>query len=229
MSSFFDPPPPPPKPPGRPWAGRRDAVIGRTVALNLLIGRSEKAAVWSPALTADADGFEFNVELRHDLDEDELTCAFFDPYSPRPWRPDPEGLDPGLLRFGLQFSDGRRATNLDHHIPPRRPGEEAAPPERVALSAQSGGGGGGNWRQEFRVSPLPPAGPLAFVCEWPAAGIPETRSEIDSALIRTAAADAQPLWPGTGRGEDSGDSISEWHRIELPSPDDPPEPDDPAA
>jgi hypothetical protein len=41
----------------------------------------------------------------------------------------------------------------------------------------------------FRVMAVsPPAGPLAFVCEWPLRGIVETRAEIDAAPILEAAA-----------------------------------------
>jgi hypothetical protein len=41
---------------------------------------------------------------------------------------------------------------------------------------------------------LPPPGPLAFVVEWPARGIPETRAEIDAGLVLEAAARAVPIW-----------------------------------
>ena len=48
------------------------------------------------------------------------------------------------------------------------------------------------------VGPTPP-GPLAFVCEWPARGIPETRAEIDAGLVLAAAARAVPIWPDQPR------------------------------
>jgi len=55
------------------------------------------------------------------------------------------------------------------------------------LRAGGGAGGAGNWRQSYWLWPLPPAGPLAFVCEWPAAGIPVTRHEIDARVVLDAA------------------------------------------
>jgi hypothetical protein len=45
------------------------------------------------------------------------------------------------------------------------------------------------------VWPLPPAGPLAFVCEWPGRGIAESRMEPDARLILEAAGRAVTLWP----------------------------------
>jgi hypothetical protein len=103
---------------------------------------------------------------------------------------DPAILPDELFRFGVQFADGSKATNLaEMHF---RLGER---PKRPVL--QRGGGSSGEARADvaYWVWPLPPPGPLLFVCEWPAFGIPVTYHEIDSSLIRTAAAQTVPLWP----------------------------------
>lgn len=239
MSSFFEPPPPLPEPrrePPRPrWVGAPDAEIGRAVALNLLLGRSDKAAVWLSTATVYTDGFEFDLQIRHRLDEGLLDDPFsiYSHHLPRRGRSPEEGLDQGLLRFGIEFSDGRKATNLPGWTPFL--GESDAAPEGPILSPEAGGGGGGRWRQGFWVWPLPPRGTLAFVCEWPLADISETRSEIDSAILRDAAAEAAELWPEAESGSGTGASWSyETHRLPLPSappeaaePPDPDEPTDP--
>jgi hypothetical protein len=36
---------------------------------------------------------------------------------------------------------------------------------------------------------------MAFVCEWAAFGIPESRVEVDAQLILDGAAGSIPLWP----------------------------------
>jgi hypothetical protein len=181
--------------------------VGKAVALNLILGRSDKAALWIPAATVYTDGFEFEIQLQHRLDQ-ELVDPFFmhGHHPPRRSRSPEEGLDPDLLRFGIQFSDGGKATNL----PDRRlfSGDPDAVPDGPVLRPRGGGGGSGQWRHDFWVWPLPPEGPLAFVCEWPAGGIPETRSEIDSALVRDAASDAVPLWSDAETPPDSGDWTS---------------------
>lgn len=233
MSSFFEPPPPPPELPPeplrQPWAGARDAVIGKAVALNLVIGRSEKAAVWIPAITAYVDGFELDVELRRLDDEEFDHPLFLGHHTRRRHRASGDGLDPDLLRLGIQFSDGGKATNIDSPMLFRMPGEPDEPPEGPVLFPRGGGGGDGRWRQEFWVWPLPPEGPLAFVCEWPAADIPETRNEIDSALVREAAADAVILSSDTETRSDSGG----WMTLEMqrlppsPSTHEPPKSNDP--
>jgi hypothetical protein len=206
-------------------------VIGKTVALNLVVGRSDKAALWIPAVTAYLDGFEFDVELRYRFDDEELDHPFFLRHHPRRrHRAREEGLDPHLLRLGIQFSDGRKATNLESRMSFGPSGELDETPEGPVLSPRGGGGGDGRWRQEFWVWPLPPEGPLAFVCEWPAADIPETRNEIDSAVVRDAAAGAVVLWSDSETRDDSGGWASYGtHQVVLsaaPSSE-PPEPTDP--
>jgi hypothetical protein len=45
---------------------------------------------------------------------------------------------------------------------------------------------------------LPPAGPLEFVCEWPAFGVAESRAGIDGQLVLDAARRSIRLWPENG-------------------------------
>jgi hypothetical protein len=197
-----------------------------------MLGRSDKAAVCISGATVYTDGFEFELEIRHRLDEGLLDDPFsiYAHHLPRRGRSPEEGLDPGLLRFGIQFSDGRKATNLPGRMPFL--GDSDAVPEGPILSPEGGGGGGGRWRQGFWAWPLPPEGRLAFVCEWPLADIRETRSEIDSALLREAAAEATALWPDAEGGSGSGSwTTYQTHRVPLPpvppGADEPTDPDDP--
>jgi hypothetical protein len=143
MSSFFEfetaPPLPEPgqMPPRRPWTEAPRAEIGKAVALDLILGRSDKAVLWISGVTVYSDGFEFEVELRHRL-EDEDFGQFGQPFSLRlpPGRrrwPIEEGLDPALIRFGIQFSDGRKATNLSAWLHFPRPGGPDTPPEGPVL------------------------------------------------------------------------------------------------
>lgn len=57
--------------------------------------------------------------------------------------------------------------------------------------------------------PLPPSGPLSFVSEWPAAGIPLSRAQIEGQSIIDAATRAQTIFPDqVGRDPSLGWSSS---------------------
>jgi len=198
-------------------------VVGRTVALNLVLGQSDKAVVWIPSVTAYPDVFEFQVEIRHQFDADGFFDLFGGCHSRRRSRSADGELDPEVLRLGIQLSDGGKATTLYPGFPFPVPSGCDSPPAGPILGGGGGGGGGdAGWNYRYWVWPLPPEGPLAFVCEWPIADIPETRSEIDSAHIRDAAADAVSLWSDTETRFESGGWTDTW---QVPLPPAPPEAD----
>lgn len=158
VSSFFEPPPPPlepserpVRPPHRPWHGVPDGVVGRTVALNLVLGRSDNAVLWIPALTVYAEVFEFDLEIRHRLDEQASPDPFMLPHSHRRSGSVRGELDPGVLRLGIQLSDGRKATNVYERFPFPVSHDPDTPPARPILSGRDGGGGGGRWTQGYWV------------------------------------------------------------------------------
>jgi hypothetical protein len=84
-----------------------------------------------------------------------------------------------------------RATSLDAF--PHRAFDHDEPPQAPLLLQRGGGGGGGRWSHDVWVWPLPPSGPLAFVCEWPALGIALTRIDFDAERLREAAGRARLL------------------------------------
>ena len=57
-----------------------------------------------------------------------------------------------------------------------------------------GGGGPRSLFTRWWAWPLPPAGPLEFVCQWSVLEIPETRASIDAQLILDAAGRSVQLW-----------------------------------
>src|SRR5262249_44534885 len=107
---------------------------------------------------------------------------------------------PDSLRFGLQYADGRKATTMGRRF-------EKTPVEKTSLVLSPGGGGGSerSFDMFMWVWPLPPAGPVAFVCEWGAESIPLTRHEIDAKQILEAAERSEALWP-----EEPSDGEGPW-------------------
>ncbi len=162
------------------------------VALELVVARTETVAVCVRRLSAYPTGFELELVTMSSPDSDALDPGLFGPGAMRPrFGRDDQGIPEGMLRFGVQFADGSKATNTAMSAgPPDFEGEPACP----VLRTHGGGGGGGGWRQTMWVWPLPSAGPLTIVVEWPAAAIPLTRHELDAQLILDAAKRAQVIF-----------------------------------
>jgi hypothetical protein len=157
-----------------------------------VLARTEKLAlaVWGMAAFPTGITFSLATVLREsvrdvDLDSDMPLYRY--------WRRRRSGqgdaLPDDVLRFGVQMADGTKATNL--FIPVSSPEDLPTGP---VLMQRGGGGGERGWRQGWWLWPLPPEGPLTFVCEWPARGIPITTHEIDAGPIRQAATEAWAIW-----------------------------------
>jgi hypothetical protein len=179
------------------WRRQRMEMLPGVAPVALVLARTDDTLVGVTDVRGYPNGFVFLLRLRWGLvaDPDEEVRWPF----PHWGSPDPLDGDPfpdELLRFGVQFADGRKVTNMGMY--PFVP-EDLAPDQPVLVEAGVGGEGGrlgrgASWDLELALQPLPPPGPLAFVCAWPGRGIPESRVEIDAGLILDAAAAAVPFY-----------------------------------
>lgn len=206
MSEFFEPPPPPPRREPRerslpPWIGPPIGTVPGVVALEIPLVRNDRFAIFITRLDVYPEGFGFDVLALASpgQDEDDLPDPMF--FGPRRrLRGRGGGMPDDVLRIGVQFADGRKATNTGES--PHSRSDFESPPEAPVMHSGGGGGGGRQWHQSEWVWPLPPPGPLAFVCQWPAAGIPLTRHEIDAQVILDASTRAQVVFPDEERGNE---------------------------
>jgi hypothetical protein len=208
--SFFDPPPPPPEPPDevferKPWWGAPRNEIGVSTALRLVLARTDEVGLAVIDAVAFSVGLSFTLAvLRRTPSEIERPG---DPLGRFALARGLQELPPDLLRFGVEFSDGRKAATLG--MPMLMTAEEVAEPKGPFLMPGGGSGGDDYWESSFWLWPLPPAGPLAFVVEWPAEGIALTRHEVEVEPILEAAQRAETLWPPTPR-DSSGVSWTDY-------------------
>jgi hypothetical protein len=158
-------------------------MLPGVASVELVLASNERAAVYIGRCSVYPTGLE--LEVRVLVRGDDLDPSLNGVYH----RPGEGSTYDEMLRFGIEFSDGRKATNVAGSWP----GTDE--PEGPVLWGMGGGGGGGRWRQDFWVWPLPPPGPVGLVCDWPAAGLALTREEIDAQILLDAAARARGLFP----------------------------------
>jgi hypothetical protein len=165
-----------PEPPRRhhPWLPPEAEFPARASIDTLLLGRTERVAVGITAISAYSAGFELFVTARI-----------------RPGTPGDPGAARKSFRFGMQLADGRKVVGPQGR---GRPDLDAEPTGPILIPFM-GGGGPHAMFSRWWAWPLPPAGPLEFVCEWPDFGIRETRVGIDAQLVLDAAGRSIQLWP----------------------------------
>jgi hypothetical protein len=143
------------------------------VVSDLLAGRSEMGAVYVAYMDTFPSAFELEVLAMTTTADHGFGRDVFGRHWPLVGERRDE-IPPQLLRVGVQFADGRKATNITGHDRP------AAGPTMWPLR---GGSSGRRLYQGYWVSPLPTSGSVALVCEWPAAGIQLVHHEVDGQLI----------------------------------------------
>jgi hypothetical protein len=139
----------------------------------LLFDRSDRAAIAITSVSAHTNGFEFVV------------TRLIRPGTPG-WDQEPFAAHRSF-EASPQLSDGRTVSTGK----PPGDAEPAGPFLRL-----SGGGGCSHYNQSrWWAWPLPPSGPLEFICRWPTLGISETRVSIEAELILDAARRSVQVWP----------------------------------
>jgi hypothetical protein len=181
MGFFDDMPAPESAPPRRhhPWEPPEAELPGIVPIDTLVLARTDQVAVAVTGLSAFSTGIEIFLTAR---------------IQPNAEHPEAHlAASRRSFRFGLQYSDGGKAVGSPGGGRPDRDSEPAGP----VLYPFAGGGGPHSFISRWWTWPLPPGGPLEFVCEWPAFGIAESRTGIDGQVILDAARRSIRLWPET--------------------------------
>ncbi|MDP9847121.1 hypothetical protein [Streptosporangium lutulentum] len=207
---FFTAPPPPPEPEPveervlPPWVGPPDRMLGGTVPIERMLFHTEALVIALTSAVAFPEGTKLYLRMAARRVEGVNADTWWDRRELFYGGPHRHGARPGqslddeVLRFGVRFPDGGKATTVDG----RQHRGEWPPPRPEGPLLQYGGGGSGSGGDHFVSSsrslwlwPLPPPEPFEFVVEWPALDVPLTFVEIDGAPIVAAAGRAQPYWP----------------------------------
>lgn len=175
------------------WAGAPEDVLAGVVPVEVVLGRSENTAVLLTGMRAFPTGLSMrlSVRVRGRLGRRDLHAEAFDGHYAHDV--DVDWLA-RRLKWGFEFADGRRATNIDSYPLPPDPDDPTWEPDRPVLM---GGGGGGSPRsvdRDYWLWPLPPAGTLRIACEWLDQGIELSVQEVPLQPILAAAKRAKSIW-----------------------------------
>jgi len=213
---FFEPVPGPegavaaglPEPP--PWAVPPALETGAVLATELTVTCSATVVVRLPTIRAFRPGCMLDVEIicrQGTLPEDDWWSLHTSVYGGmQRWRGGGR-LPDKLLRLGVRFADGTKATTIEQHQ--CRAPASGDPPPGPLLSWQPGSSGMHGRQPGFSgfglwLWPLPAAETFEFAVEWPFGGIELTIVDLDGTDIVAAARRSPPYWPeteeATGRG-----------------------------
>jgi hypothetical protein len=162
----------------RPWDPPETEFPAVVPIKTLQFGRSEQTAVAITGISAYSKGFEFFVT--HLIRPD---APGFD-QDPVPGMPRGMLAERQSFQISLQLSDGRIVIS-------GRPPVDAEPTEAI-LRSRGGGGTSHYLLMRWWSWPLPPSGPLEFICQL---GTSEARVGIDAQLILDAAQRSIRVWP----------------------------------
>ncbi|GAA3420253.1 hypothetical protein [Streptosporangium vulgare] len=205
----FDPAPTrqevtPGRPESSPWSVPPSSEIGAVLAVDRMVARGTNVVVLLPTIRVFSTGCLLEVEVvsrQGDLSAEDWRYVQMaaTPFGQADGRGGPRD---SLLRMGVRFADGTKATTLDRTRSRRRSsGDQPSGP--VLSWSPTGDGMRGN---ELAFShfglwlwPLPPAEDFEFAVEWPLGGIELTFVELDGAAIVSAAGRSARYWPDDDR------------------------------
>ena len=175
------------------WFGPPQDELGVVVPQSLVVGRSTNGVVALRYVTAFSRGLLLDLMAgARGLKESRAQALFHEQHAVDL----EEGLPAGFLRVGVEYPDGRQASNLACQ---HRYWQADTEPEGPVLF-QGGGGGGsaGSGRVTMNPGywlwPLPPPGTLRLFVEWPAVEIELSSVELASQPLIEASSRSQPLW-----------------------------------
>lgn len=182
-----------------PWAGPPVGVRPGVVALSVEIGRSASTVVAVEGARAYDQGAVLRLAVHVRETGREVRRRVFAELDVTHGRGQLDlALPVGGLRWGVELSDGRRATTLDESpwnaVPDAAEPAATVPPGPFLDGLGRATVQGGTWSRDVWLWPLPPPGDLRLVCAWPDRGVPETATTVDTAALRAGAREARPLW-----------------------------------
>lgn len=175
---------PPPRTVVRPvWAGPQPGVLPGYSNQSAFVFHTDAGALAVHGFEVYPNGIQFKVSFWEREPDPYAHDSPFDSPIGRHGR-----VDESFVRFGVQFDDGSRWTNLDSSV---WAGDAPAAP---FVTQQGGGGGGGDWTFRHWIWPIPDGSSLTFVGAWPKFNVPESTVSLNLDEMRSRLVDVKAVW-----------------------------------
>ena len=162
------------------WFGPPEDETGAVVPLRVVVFQDAMTAITVTGLVAYSTGFSLTLNVLRRVDG---ILRLIESSLGHMHRSDQ--ISDKVVRFEIEYADGRRASCLDGF-------DET--PRNIRLTGGSGGGGDTSFRSHYWAWPLPPIGSVKLAVEWPSIDLSRTEIEIDAGPILDAAAQSLRLW-----------------------------------
>ena len=170
----------------------------------LILARTPNVVITVPTIQAFSTGCLINVDIvtrRGNLSPDDfrsLQLSVF-PHMVTGVKAD-QPLPDRLLRFGVRFADGAKATTVGRRWDRTRLPQDPPPGPQLSLllpgvSMRSGDEDAAVTTWGLWLWPSPPRERFELGVEWPVGGVELSIAELDGAAIATTARQAVPYWP----------------------------------
>jgi hypothetical protein len=174
---------------------RPENEVPVSVAIDAVLADGEEVAVFISGAHVFSNGVDFTLEVRARHGTNDGRSGMLGGVHG-------DGDPSNRLLLGVEFSDGRRCTNIgepftaDFHDSADRP------------LLTPGGGSGGTRASDVSLFlfPLPPPGDLRVVCAWPRFGLPEKITILSADAILEAARRVRVLRPWESEPEPEWES-----------------------
>ena len=187
-----------------PWSGPPALETGAVLAVEQTVARSANVVIRLPTIRVFRPGCMLDVEVvsrRGGLSEDDWWDLHTSSHGGGFYRSHGGPLPRKLLRLGVRYADGSKATTIEQLRRWAQARDRDEPPAGPLLSWTPGSSGMHGRELGFSAFglwlwPLPPAESFEFAAEWPFGGIGVSIIELDGAAIVAAASRSAQYWPG---------------------------------
>ncbi|GAA3703963.1 hypothetical protein GCM10022224_082000 [Nonomuraea antimicrobica] len=178
--------------------------MGAVMVSRLALARTPNVAITLPTIQAFSTGCLINVDIvtrRQALSPDDFQALQLSVFPHMIIGVRADGPLPGqLLRFGVRFADGAKATTVGQRLDRTQLPQTPPPGPQLSLllpgmSMRSGDEDADVLTMGLWLWPSPPRESFEFAVEWPVGGIELSIVELDGAAIADAAQHAAPYWP----------------------------------